>query len=704
MAKNEVKNDIYRSYKKNVGTYLSMSISCFVVFLLVMVINFFLFGSILITFPFVVVPFFIGMVISTVKIESGDEWSSKEFYQYCRVGFHRQFRRSLRVFNSFCKAFLRFLFYSAIAVLIVLIFRDSLLDPVLSEIVSKNSLDRNLTNAVMDYLHDFNNQYVLIYLSLFCFAFVLSFVYFMECLSDNTMMLFLTLNVAMPHNQMVTIHNQIKKAIKKEYKRIYYSLTWPVTIIFTAGFALGAFIAMTNFQNIQLIFLLGMLIGLLFTIPYYPIAILVIHRLFNMYADLYYSESKEAVEKNLQKIMDNPRFSDKQKEIIKELLDKQSLDAFGRKIPFNNIHDEAAVFIEEIKKIYLLDGEVQSVQKIERGIINDTYLAIINNKKFILQKINKNVFNNMDSLLNNAYQVSEFICERVRQDSFGKRACLQIIKNKNGGLFVELEGKYFRFLTYIDNSIAYESTSDLEIVQEAGRVIGKFQKDMQGFDITKIKETIPDFHNTPKRFRHLQQTATEDIHNRLASVEKEISYLSSMQSYFAIITDGLYTGATKTCVIHGDTKLSNILFNEHTNKGLCLIDYDTLMLGSILYDFGDAARSLTNIASPQTKRALKAEFSPESFAAFATGFLDETSTFLTEFEINNLFNATLIIALELAIRYLDDYLAGDNYFKIDYSQHNYDRALRQIDFCRQLVEKRELVEELLQGIIKKFNK
>ena len=327
------------------------------------------------------------------------------------------------------------------------------------------------------------------------------------------------------------------------------------------------------------------------------------------------------------------------------------------------------------------------VKAIDTGIINKTFLVEDkDHKKFILQEINNYVFSNVDELMNNIERVSNFINNKS-YESDDSIQTLSIVKSEPVEynyihVFDEdYREHYFRMYNFIDNAVTFDQ-ADTEHLYEAGVGFGNFQKQLDGFDAETLFETIPNFHNTPLRFemfKHAQEKALSENPERLKKAEKEIEFANQNASISGIIVDALSSGEIPVRVVHNDTKLNNVMFDKDTGKAVAIIDLDTVMPGSLLYDYGDAIRFISNTA-PEDERDLdKIGFDFEKFDAFTSGYLKETFGILTPKELELMPQAPLVLTYELGIRFLADYLEGDKYFVCDPSRpdHNLERAKAQ---------------------------
>lgn len=312
------------------------------------------------------------------------------------------------------------------------------------------------------------------------------------------------------------------------------------------------------------------------------------------------------------------------------------------------------------------------------GHINDTYLCETA-PRYILQRINTNVFKNPDNVMENIYNVTAHIRKKISVAGGNPdRETLTVIPTKNNEIYYKhSDDACFRLYKFIEDSVSYDTAIRPEILCYAGNAFGRFQKMLSDFPADKLHETILDFHNTPVRVQQLKTAMENNAAGRLDEVSAEIDFAMEYSKYASEITYSMASGEVPLRVTHNDTKLNNVLFDSKTDEGVCVIDLDTVMPGSLLYDFGDALRfGASNCAEDETDKG-KIWFDLDKFEQFAKGFIGEVKDCLTEKEIELLPVSALLMTYECGIRFLADYLNGDTYFKIHREQHNLDRARNQ---------------------------
>jgi Ser/Thr protein kinase RdoA (MazF antagonist) len=339
-----------------------------------------------------------------------------------------------------------------------------------------------------------------------------------------------------------------------------------------------------------------------------------------------------------------------------------------------------------------------SVTAIGGGLINDTYLVNIFSaspdgefgniidESYVLQRINTDVFSNIDELMNNIDKVSRHL--QTKNGSHGRY--LSIIPTNSGRHFWKCNEKgAWRMFNYIPNSISYPLAPNGNFLYEAGRAYGKFQFDLHDFSASELYETIPDFHNTKQRMDHFRKAVDDDKFGRTHAVKKEISYLESQSKLASIIVDLMNQGMLPRRVTHNDTKLENVLFDVTTNKAICVVDYDTIMSGSMLFDFGDAIRSMANQSAEDEIDISKVKFDINAYENFTQGYLKEVATVITDAEKKFLHMGAIVLTFEQTLRFLTDFLLGDVYFKIDCLEHNMIRARNQLELLKGMLAKKD---------------
>lgn len=280
------------------------------------------------------------------------------------------------------------------------------------------------------------------------------------------------------------------------------------------------------------------------------------------------------------------------------------------------------------------------------------------------------------------------------------RRVLTLIPTVSGGnLFQDEEGHYWRAYNYISGATAYDAPQKPVHTFETGRAFGEFQRLLCDFPANSLYDTIPDFHNTTRRFYNFVASVAADKAGRVRKVEEEIEFMFDHRRMMGQIIRMLDSGALPMRVTHNDTKINNVLIDDITDKAICVIDLDTVMPGSALYDYGDAIRFCASTAAEDEEDLSKITLNMDAFERFTEGFLSETNGFLTSNELHNLPLGVLTITCELAMRFLTDYIDGDMYFKVRSPEHNLIRARAQIKLFKEMERHRAQMQDIVDHLI-----
>jgi hypothetical protein len=360
----------------------------------------------------------------------------------------------------------------------------------------------------------------------------------------------------------------------------------------------------------------------------------------------------------------------------------------------------------EILKQFDFRGEFVDIKAYSLGHINDTYTVSYRQKnglmkRYILQRINTNIFREPELLMENIENVTTFL--RLKITAVGgnpNRETLNLIKTIDGKTYYKTkEGEYWRSYIFIEGARTYQVVENLKHFYHAGKALGKFEQMLKDFPAEKLHETIPDFHNTPKRFQALIRAVEEDKFNRAKDVRDEIEFVIARASDMSVLVELLMEGKLPLRVTHSDTKFNNIMIDDETGEGVCIVDLDTIMPGLSLYDFGDSIRSGANPAEEDEKDLSKVCLDLKLFENFTQGFLEGVNKSLTKLELEYLPFSAMLMTLECGSRFLTDHLNGDIYFKIHRENHNLDRARTQLKMVKDMEEK----FEEMQAIVRKYS-
>ena len=280
-----------------------------------------------------------------------------------------------------------------------------------------------------------------------------------------------------------------------------------------------------------------------------------------------------------------------------------------------------------------------------------------------------------------------------------ERETLTVIKSKDGKNYVKDGDDCYRCYIFVDDVDVLEGDATPKDLYEAAFAYGKFMNMLDDFPAEKLFETIPNFHNTVSRYADFEKSVAENKSGRAESVKEEIKFVLDRKHFTSVVVDGLADGRIPLKVTHNDTKLNNILFDKVTGKGLCVIDLDTVMPGSALYDFGDALRFAGSTATEDEKDLSKVEFDLEKFKMFTKGFVDAAKDSLNDYEIELLPFSVMLMTYECGMRFLADYIDGDVYYKVHYDGHNLDRCRTQFKLVADMEAKEQQMKDIVKEII-----
>lgn len=336
------------------------------------------------------------------------------------------------------------------------------------------------------------------------------------------------------------------------------------------------------------------------------------------------------------------------------------------------------------------------------GHINDTYQARYRTpkgeEKYILQRINHNVFKEPDKVMENIERVTRYGREQVlAAGGDSSRRMLALVPAQSGASFYRDDhANTWRVYDFVHGATLFENPPDLRVLYSAAKVFGEFQKLLAGLPGERLHETIPNFHHTRKRFEVFQEAVQADRANRALQVKADIDFILKRETDTSVVVDLLAQGRLPERVTHNDTKINNVLIDGESGEGLCVIDLDTVMPGSSLYDFGDMVRTGAATALEDEHNTDLAGINIELFIQLARGYSDAVRDLLIPVEWDLLAFACKLITFEQAIRFLGDYLNQDVYYKIKRPNHNLDRARTQIKMVADMEENMGLMEAIVE--------
>ncbi|MEG0013765.1 MAG: aminoglycoside phosphotransferase family protein [Cellulosilyticaceae bacterium] len=367
----------------------------------------------------------------------------------------------------------------------------------------------------------------------------------------------------------------------------------------------------------------------------------------------------------------------------------------------NNINFDE---LKNIAQQFNFDGDITSVDPWGNGHINDTFvIKIITNNmpgKYILQKINKNVFTNPAEVMENIEKITAHLKTKIA--AYGgdvNRETLNIIPTKeNANYAIDSQGDYWRVFAFIDHAISYEIISNPNDFYNSAKAFGKFQKLLADFPADTLHETIPNFHHTISRYETFLEAVKNDKMGRAKDVQSDIQFVIDRKQDTETLLHMLEAGELPLRVTHNDTKINNVMVDESTGEGICVIDLDTVMPGLSLYDFGDSIRSGATSGLEDEPDLSKIWMELPLFEIYTKGFMESVGDALTENEVLMLPMGAKVMTFECGIRFLTDHLNGDTYFKIHREGHNLDRARTQF----KLVSDMEAKWSEMMGIVKSY--
>lgn len=346
--------------------------------------------------------------------------------------------------------------------------------------------------------------------------------------------------------------------------------------------------------------------------------------------------------------------------------------------------------IREVASQFVLKGEILSVEPFGAGHVNKTFLVCTNKKKYVLQRINTVAFNKPRELMENIINVTASLASKGVET-------MTFIPTKEGGHYYKRED-YYRMYVFVDDVVVFQEIPSKEVFEKAGYAFGEFINHLRAFDCEELHETIKDFHNTPKRFNDFKNSIKNDRSKRAINCKQEIDFILEREDTLGVAVQELKNGNLPVRVTHNDTKLNNILIEKNTLKPRMVIDLDTVMPGSLIYDFGDAIRFGASTANEDEKDLSKVHFDMQMFKAFAKGFCAPLIQTLTDREWELLPYGAYLMTIECGMRFLSDYIDGDVYFSTAYPEHNLVRARTQLKLAKEMQENLEKMGEFIKEL------
>jgi aminoglycoside phosphotransferase (APT) family kinase protein len=357
-------------------------------------------------------------------------------------------------------------------------------------------------------------------------------------------------------------------------------------------------------------------------------------------------------------------------------------------------HDLCAV-----PRQFQIYGEFLHAEPYGSGHINDTYCALFDQAgtqvRYILQRINHSIFKNPVALMENVQRVTAHLAGKLGETPDASRSVLTLVPARDDRAWhCDENGNYWRAYLFIEKARTYDAAQSPQQAFEAAKAFGQFQKLLADLPGPRLHETIPDFHHTPKRFARLEQAVAADAMNRARLARPEIEFaLRHRADTSVLIEAGLPERVT-----HNDTKINNVMLDDQTGQGICVIDLDTVMPGLALYDFGDMVRTATSPAKEDEQDLSKVRMQLPMFEALVRGYLASAGSFLTTAEKQHLGFSGKLITLEIGIRFLTDFIEGDTYFKVHRDGHNLDRCRTQFRLVESIEQQEDAMNRLVESV------
>ena len=350
----------------------------------------------------------------------------------------------------------------------------------------------------------------------------------------------------------------------------------------------------------------------------------------------------------------------------------------------------------QILSHFALDSKPVSCKPFGNGHINKTFeVWTENGGHYILQQVNDNVFKDIEMLMSNINYVSSYLISKGFQS-------LQLVKTNLGELYLKENNHFYRVYIFADNSVFFDKVeSDSPLITETSEAYGDLHNNLAEIDASKLGEVIPGFHNTQKRFENFKEAVKINYNDRAKNCENDISDIMSYQKYYSVILDCLKNKEINLTVTHNDPKINNVLFDKETLKFKCVVDLDTVMPGTLLYDFGDGLRSLFTGDNECSKEVEKLKVDFRVYEKYLIGYAKKMKNTLTEKEKELLPFSIFLMAIELSMRFLDDYLRGDVYFRVYNEDDNLTRSRTQLHLAKDILNNMEKLNQMTQKILEK---
>ena len=357
--------------------------------------------------------------------------------------------------------------------------------------------------------------------------------------------------------------------------------------------------------------------------------------------------------------------------------------------------------MKRITAMFKYDGEPYLITPYGNGHINSTFKVECKNgdktTRYILQRVNNNIFPDTDALIKNVENVTAFLREKIaKRGGNVLRETLNLVPTVSGkNYYTDEKGESWRSYLFIEDTVCYEKIEKPEDFYNCGYAFGNFQNLLADFPVEKLNEVIPNFHNTPTRYETFKKAVEADICGRAKTVRKEIDFVNAHAKDMPLLTDMLKMGEIPLRVTHNDTKLNNCMFDKNTGETICVIDLDTVMPGLRAYDYGDSIRFGATTGAEDEPDLSKVNFSLTLFESYTKGFIKACGESMSEKEALSLPIGAKLMTLECGVRFLTDYLEGDTYFKTSRENHNLDRCRTQFKLVSDMEQQWDKMNEIV---------
>ena len=361
--------------------------------------------------------------------------------------------------------------------------------------------------------------------------------------------------------------------------------------------------------------------------------------------------------------------------------------------------------LQKVGQNFQIDGEFKEAHRIKIGHINETfavtYIVDAKEVRYIHQTLNTSVFKEPIPLMGNVLQVTEHLRSRLSQEGATDldRRALRVIRARDGHPFyIDSDDRFWRTFLFVERVKTFEAAETPAQAYQAGLAFGHFQSLLSDLPAQDLAVTIPDFHNTRKRFERLKAAIERDEVQRCKIATREVRFALDQEPMVDVLLTAHARGEIPERVTHNDTKFNNVMLDYETGEAMCVVDLDTVMPGLVLYDFGDMVRTTTSRTAEDETYLDRVELEMPLFQELARGYVESTRAFLTPKEKSYLVIAGALITYTIGIRFLTDYLEGDHYFRVHRQDHNLDRCRKQFKMVQSILEKRDTMQRFVDTL------